>query len=777
MDAVQSGLPDYQIRSDWQQALPASASAPALILLEESMLTEAAGLIMALRGTLAPGPPPVLLLLHAKHGAALSEDENDFVDDLIYLPLDEVELGMRVRNLLRLRACALEKAALAEELAATRERQTVLRRSENKFRGIFEHSLAVMLLVDPETRRIISANRAAVDFYGWSAVALQAMRVEDLDTLPVEQARKAVKKVSRSKRSCLQLQHRIASGALRDVEVYTNRIHIDEKEFIFSIVHDITQRKSAERERAHSVELLRHIIDHNKNASAIFDRELRHIYVSQRYLHDYAVEDTDIIGKQHYEVFPEIPPRWREVHRRALAGEVLRMDEDFFEHPDGSVDWVSWECRPWYASDGSIGGMILYSERINERKEREQTIRRLNERLKILVQAIQQLAAANSLEAVQQNLVSAVRSMLGCDAATLVLREGDQVYYLDEDAIEPLWKGRRFGMDACISGWVITENQAAVIEDIYTDARIPQDIYSPTFVRSLAMVPIHTIEPLGALGAYWQKPHRASDEEVGLLDALSYAAARAIETIQLTQQLEQRVAQRTSELEAVNRELETFTYSVSHDLKAPLRGIDGYSKLLFDQYGGQLDDEARFFISSIRDATQQMNSLISDLLAYSRMERASLHLERIAVPGLIEAIASSYQRELEQKSIRLHRKIDLEEMVADSTALTVSLRNLLDNAIKFSSGTAAPEIILSAEAMEDAWLLCVADNGPGFDMKYHDRIFEIFQRLHRSEDYPGTGVGLAIVAKAVKRMGGQIYAQSAPGKGAAFTIKIPKITL
>jgi len=757
--------------------LRADAVPPGLILLEEAMLTEAAGVIAKMRRAHASSPIFVLLLVDGRDTAALSEADKEWLDDLVYLPLDEVELSMRVRNLLRLQACAKEKADLAQELAACQKKQKLLRRRENKFRGIFENSLAVMLLVDPQTHRIVSANHAAADFYGWPLEELQAMRVDDINTLPVEQIREAVEKVSRSTSNCLQFQHRIASGALRDVEVYTNRIRIDGNELIFSIVHDITQRKHAERERSHSVELLRYIIDHDKHAIAIFDRDLRHVYVSQRYLHDYAVGDKDIIGKHHYEVFPEIPERWREVHRRALAGEVLSMEEDSFERPDGSVDWTTWECRPWYQSDGSIGGMILYSELINERKEREQTIRQLNERLMILVEAIQQLAAASSLEAVQEHLVRAVRAMLDCDAATLVLQEGDQVYYLDEDAIEPLWKGHRFPMDACISGWVIRENQAAVIEDIRADERIPQDTYASTFVRSLAMVPIHTTEPMGALGAYWKDLHRASDEEMELLDALSYATARAIETIQLTQKLEQRVAARTAALEAANRELETFTYSVSHDLKAPLRGIDGYSKLLLDQYETELDDEARFFITTIRESTRQMNTLISDLLAYSRMERAALNLERIELSGFIDAILASYRRDLEEKSILLRRKIELEEIVADTTALSIALRNLLDNAIKFSSGAAAAEITLSALDTEDGWQLSVADNGSGFDMKYHDRIFEIFQRLHRSEDYPGTGVGLAIVAKAVKRMGGQIYAQSEIGKGATFTMNIPKITL
>jgi PAS domain S-box-containing protein len=148
---------------------------------------------------------------------------------------------------------------------------------------------------------------------------------------------------------------------------------------------DITKRKQAEEELRHSNDLMRYIIEHNNGALAVHDRDMKYIYVSLRYLKDYEVEDKDIIGKHHYEVFPDLPEKWRIVHRRALRGEVLRAEEDVYEREDGSVLWTRWECRPWFEADGSIGGIIVYTEVITEQKRVELELRQLKDNLEIEV--------------------------------------------------------------------------------------------------------------------------------------------------------------------------------------------------------------------------------------------------------------------------------------------------------------------------------------------------------------------------------------------------------
>ena len=242
----------------------------------------------------------------------------------------------------------------------------------------------------------------------------------------------------------------------------------------------------------------------------------------------------------------------------------------------------------------------------------------------------------------------------------------------------------------------------------------------------------------------------------------------------LNEELEQRVRERTAKLETVNKELETFTYSVSHDLKAPLRGIDGYSRLLLDRYSDKLDDEGRRFLQNVRRAAQHMDQLINDLLAYARLERSNMQAAEVDLRALIEAVLAERADEIKARGVAVRVAVPCAAVTADRDGLAMALRNLLENALKFSRDATHPIIEIGAEDAGRMCILSVRDNGVGFDMKYHDRIFAIFQRLNRSEDYPGTGIGLAIVNKAMQRMGGRAWAASEPGKGATFYLEIPK---
>ena len=237
------------------------------------------------------------------------------------------------------------------------------------------------------------------------------------------------------------------------------------------------------------------------------------------------------------------------------------------------------------------------------------------------------------------------------------------------------------------------------------------------------------------------------------------------------QELEKRVQERTADLETKNKELETFTYSVSHDLKAPLRGIDGYSRLLMEDHASKLDPEGLAFLQTIRQATTQMNQLIEDLLSYSRLERRTLTVGKVDLKHLVEQIL--HERELDIKKKKVQIKLDVPESFVkiDEKALEQALRNILDNAIKFSSPERQPVISIWLLSEKGKYILKVQDNGIGFDMRYHDKIFDIFQRLHLSESYPGTGIGLALVKKAMQRIGGTSWATSEVGKGSIFYLE------
>lgn len=181
-----------------------------------------------------------------------------------------------------------------------------------------------------------------------------------------------------------------------------------------------------------------------------------------------------------------------------------------------------------------------------------------------LLQAVQELSLARSLSDIQQVVRSSARELTGCDGATLVLRDDDKCYYAEEDAIAPLWKGSRFPIESCISGWAMLNRDAAVIPDIYRDSRIPHSLYRPTFVKSLVMVPIRKVDPIGAIGNYWANQHQPSEQEVRLLQALADSTSIAMENVRVSSELEQRVRDRTAALEKANEEIHRL--SVTDDL-------------------------------------------------------------------------------------------------------------------------------------------------------------------------------------------------------------------
>ena len=238
----------------------------------------------------------------------------------------------------------------------------------------------------------------------------------------------------------------------------------------------------------------------------------------------------------------------------------------------------------------------------------------------------------------------------------------------------------------------------------------------------------------------------------------------------LNTELETRIEARTNALNAKTRELESFTYTVAHDLKAPLRGIDGFTRLLLEEYAQKLDGDGRTFLETIQGATDDMNQLIDDLLAYSRLERRELITERIELAPLVTSLVDR-KREEAPRPIQFVVDVNGSSVLADASGLAQALRNYLDNAIKFTDKIEQPRIEVGSKENSQSCLLWVRDNGIGFDMKHHDRIFDIFQRINGAEEYPGTGIGLAIVRKAMERMGGRAWAESEPGHGATFYLE------
>jgi light-regulated signal transduction histidine kinase (bacteriophytochrome) len=220
-------------------------------------------------------------------------------------------------------------------------------------------------------------------------------------------------------------------------------------------------------------------------------------------------------------------------------------------------------------------------------------------------------------------------------------------------------------------------------------------------------------------------------------------------------------------LEAVNKELATFSYSVSHDLRAPLRSIDGFSNALLEDYGDKLEAEAKNYLERIRRATQNMGRLIDDLLSLSRVMKSDFYPQDFDLSAMVREIADDIQQRHMLQGLILDVKNGI-VVKADQRLITIAMTNLLDNAFKFTSKREHPHIEFGTDLQDGETVFFVRDNGAGFNMEYVDKIFEAFQRLHRTEEFPGTGIGLATVQRVIDRHGGRIWAKGEPGKGATF---------
>lgn len=390
-----------------------------------------------------------------------------------------------------------------------------------------------------------------------------------------------------------------------------------------------------------------------------------------------------------------------------------------------------------------------------------------------LVRAVRDLSLAHSLEEITAVVRNAARDLVHADGATFVLRDQEQCHYVDEDAISPLWKGMKFPLSACISGWCMLYKEQLTIKDIYQDDRIPHDAYRPTFVKSLAMTPIRKNNPIGAIGTYWAESYRPSEEELEALQSLADSTSIAIKNINTLNKLKER----TLNLERINQRLNRFTWIVSHDLKEPLRNINlNLSFLegeLLDQGKITKEDDSYSYFQKINSSIATSKQLISDLLEVTKLENYQHSIKPVDLRTVIKEVLEILEGTIKEKNGIIECE-ELPTVRTDPVLITRVFQNIIANAVKFHKDGIPPEVKINASLSGSNWVVAIKDSGIGIPEDIQHKVFDFFTHVHNRVDYPGSGVGLSICKKIIEDLGGEIWIDSPKDEGCTISFTLPR---
>lgn len=391
---------------------------------------------------------------------------------------------------------------------------------------------------------------------------------------------------------------------------------------------------------------------------------------------------------------------------------------------------------------------------------------------KILATSFERLSGARDVSEITGIVAETARSLSGAQGTTFVLRDGDLCYYVDENSISPFWKGKRFPMVNCISGWSMIHQEAVMIPDIYADSRIPHDAYRSTFVKSLYIVPIRIDTPIGAIGNYWSDSYSPTEDEVKSLQILANRTAIALENLELKIVLAKQITTTTG-LSHRNNELEVAINAIAHDLRTPVAGMTSMAELLRIRLRDNIDKDSYDYLQAIMDTGRQATSQIEQMLMLYRASSGALAKQELNITQITQDLIHILKPEFQNRSVEFAVEPQLKAF-ADAPLVRVVIGNLLSNAIKYSSRKPKTKIEVGLHKNEEQFnTFYVRDNGDGFEPALAGKLFQPLNRLHTQSDFAGTGLGLASVAKIVEVHGGKCRAEGRPSEGATFFFSLP----
>lgn len=652
--------------------------------------------------------------------------------------------------------------------------------SEERHRFLFENTIQGVVY-HSNTGEIIYANKAAADILGLTIDQMNGLTAKDPrwraihedgsdypgDTHPCSITLKTSKPVFNKVMGVFNPQKNSYNWInINSIPKFKNNDSMPYQ--VVVTFEDITKRKQFEEKLKHFNNLMQYIISHAKSAIAILDKNMKYVYVSERFLKDYNLTDTNIIGKNHYDIFTDLSEKWLESHKKGLNGEITGSEEEAFYRADGLIEWIRWECRPWYEADGSIAGIILYTEVITDRKKAEQALKESYEMLFNLTERVPGVVYQYRL-----------------------WPDGHSAFPYSSQGMFDIYE---------VTSEEVKEDASIVFTRIHPDDLdyVSNAIYESEKNQSFFQVEFRVVLP--KKGLRWC----SSNAKPTLLDDGSTLWYGIIIDITDLKSAQEELLHKNKELEAqyeeymklnevlreTNYDLEiakskaeesdnlktAFLQNMSHEIRTPLNGILGFSKLLNEQDISK--EEITEYTDIINQSGNRLLEIVNNVLDIAKIETGQIVVNNTSFPviSVIKDLYNFFATMAKAKNLQLNIVVsqELENLIVftDISKISQILSNLINNAIKF---TQEGNIDFGYEIKDNLIQFFVKDTGIGISKEHQLKIFERFAQVDLSitRGFEGAGLGLAICKGLVEILDGKIWVDSDLDKGSSFFFTIP----
>ncbi len=652
------------------------------------------------------------------------------------------------------------------------EAQQSLQISDEQTRAIIDSINEAIFVVSMDSGEILDVNKKMTEMYGYSREELLGLRINQLNSgeLPFTHKifKKYMKDAAHAGPQLLEWKARRKDGNPFWVEINMRQAVIGGRDRILVAVREIMERKRAEQIRT-ALYRISHSVQAAQNLSELFyliHGVINDLMPAQNFYIALYDHDRDEFSYPYYVDQYDTTPAPHSPNR-GLTSYVLRTGSSLLASPEvfdrllkvGEVEMIGANSFDWLGSPLNIAQRVIGVIAIQTYTANE---RLTDEDKDVLAFVSTQIAMAIERKRSEDALLESETRW-----RTLTENAPQYIMLLDRDG--HVLFGNRF-----LPGMELQASEIhSILDFIHDENRIMienalKDVFDEGRGVSIELSLLDADQTITWYACNLAPVVSEGRVEMAILNAnditLRKDAEKSIQS--LNEELEKRVFERTTQLVSAMRELEAFSYSVSHDLRAPLRALDGYSRILEKEYQGLLDENGKSYVKNIRSSTHQMSRLIDDLLAFSRLGRHSLEKQAVDMRDLVNGSLKEFSQDLSNKGFTVTVG-ELPPCEGDPSLLRQLWHNLISNSIKFTGKADHPTIEIGFIPGEDVTYF-IKDNGIGFDMKYADKLFEVFQRLHSVDEFEGTGVGLAIVERVARRHGGRVWSESVPGNGATF---------